>query len=151
MSPGKREVALDHLGADAFLVSRDRATPSRCDGGGGHHGWRHRYGVGGPPGRATAGAGEAEGTDGGSRHPERTLELPALAIVASGKRVAGSGGDAVVECQAMLNFAGEQVIVADVEVVRMDDVDAAIQRHEGNDVRYRFLADVAGSRLPAAA
>lgn len=74
--------------------------------------------------------------------------MPALAVVVAGaKRVAGRGG--VAECQAMLDFAGEYGIVADVEVVgmAMDYVNTAIEHLERNNVRYRFVADVAGSLL----
>uniref|UniRef100_A0A0E0B2P0 Alcohol dehydrogenase-like C-terminal domain-containing protein n=1 Tax=Oryza glumipatula TaxID=40148 RepID=A0A0E0B2P0_9ORYZ len=45
----------------------------------------------------------------------------------------------------MLDFAGEHGIAADVEVVAMGDVNAALGRLERNDVRYRFVIDVAGT------
>ncbi|KAF8657649.1 hypothetical protein HU200_059800 [Digitaria exilis] len=83
--------------------------------------------------------------------PAKPLEVPAFSLVAGGKRVAGSGGGGIGECQAMQDFAGEHGITADVEVVGMDYVNTAIQRLERNDVRYRFVVDVAGSNLSAAA
>uniref|UniRef100_A0A0E0IJ12 cinnamyl-alcohol dehydrogenase n=1 Tax=Oryza nivara TaxID=4536 RepID=A0A0E0IJ12_ORYNI len=52
---------------------------------------------------------------------------------------------------AMLDFAGEHGIAADVEVVAMGDVNAALGRLERNDVRYRFVIDVAGTLHAAAA
>lgn len=82
--------------------------------------------------------------------PNKPLELPAYAIITGGKRVAGSGVGSVGDCQAMLDFAGEHGITADVEVVKMDYVNTAVERLERNDVRYRFVLDVAGS-LGAAA
>ena len=51
----------------------------------------------------------------------------------------------------MLDFAGEHGIAADIEVVGMDYVNTAIERLERNDVRYRFVVDVAGSHLDATA
>ena len=77
--------------------------------------------------------------------PSKPLELPAYAIIAGGKRVAGSGGGSMAECQAMLDFAADHSITADVEVVGMDYVNTAMERLERNDVRYRFVVDVAGS------
>ncbi|ONM54865.1 putative cinnamyl alcohol dehydrogenase 6 [Zea mays] len=79
--------------------------------------------------------------------PTKPLQVPAFSLVAGGKRVAGSAGGGVGECQAMLDFAGEHGITADVEVVGMDYVNTAIQRLERNDVRYRFVVDVAGSKI----
>uniref|UniRef100_A0A0E0QR53 cinnamyl-alcohol dehydrogenase n=1 Tax=Oryza rufipogon TaxID=4529 RepID=A0A0E0QR53_ORYRU len=51
------------------------------------------------------------------------------------------------DCQAMLDFAGEHGITAEVEVIKMDYVNTAMERLEKNDVRYRFVIDVAGSSL----
>ena len=34
-----------------------------------------------------------------------------------------------------------------IEVIKMDYVNKAIERLEKNDVRYRFVVDVAGSKL----
>jgi len=79
--------------------------------------------------------------------PSKPLELPAHAIVAGGKRVAGNGVGSITDCQAMLDFAGEHGIAADIEVVGMDYVNTAIERLE----RYRFVVDVAGSHLDATA
>ncbi|EAZ44657.1 hypothetical protein OsJ_29280 [Oryza sativa Japonica Group] len=132
-SPAKREEALERLGADAFLSSRDgkgmAAAAATMDGI-----------IDTPKGQmVVVGA------------PAAPLQLPAIAIIDGGKRVAGSGGGSVAECQAMLDFAGEHGIAADVEVVAMGDVNAALGRLERNDVRYRFVIDVAGTLHAAAA
>ncbi|GJN34058.1 hypothetical protein PR202_gb22695 [Eleusine coracana subsp. coracana] len=146
-SPEKRGEALDRLGADAFLVSRDegemKAAAGTMDGvidtvSAGH------------PVAPLLELLKPRGQMVVVGAPSKPLEVPALAIVAGGKRVAGSGGGGVAECQAMLEFAGEHGIVADVEVVGMDYVNTAIERLERNDVRYRFVVDVAGSMAPVA-
>ncbi|GJM98865.1 hypothetical protein PR202_ga15912 [Eleusine coracana subsp. coracana] len=49
---------------------------------------------------------------------------------------------------SVLNFAGEHSITVDVEVVGMDYVNTAIERLERNDVRYRFVVDVAAAAEP---
>ncbi|CAN6210671.1 unnamed protein product [Urochloa humidicola] len=147
-SPAKREEALGRLGADAFLASRDagqmRAAAGTMDGVIDTVSAGHRtvplLELLKPMGQmVVVGA------------PAEPLELPAHAVIAGGKRVAGNGVGSVAECQAMLDFAGEHGIFADVEVVGMDYVNTAIERLERNDVRYRFVVDVASSRLDGAA
>jgi D-arabinose 1-dehydrogenase-like Zn-dependent alcohol dehydrogenase len=147
-SPAKREEALERLGADAFLSSRDgegmAAAAATMDGiidtvSAGHP-LVPLLSLLKPKGQmVVVGA------------PAAPLQLPAIAIIDGGKRVAGSGGGSVAECQAMLDFAGEHGIAADVEVVAMGDVNAALGRLERNDVRYRFVIDVAGTLHAAAA
>nr|CAB3457003.1 unnamed protein product [Digitaria exilis] len=147
-SPSKREEALDRLGADAFLVSRDpdqmKAAASTMDGiidtVSAEHPVTELLELLKPMGQMVV-----------VGLPAKPLEVPAFSLVAGGKRVAGSGGGGIGECQAMQDFAGEHGITADVEVVGMDYVNTAIQRLERNDVRYRFVVDVAGSNLSAAA
>uniref|UniRef100_A0A0D3H6M2 cinnamyl-alcohol dehydrogenase n=1 Tax=Oryza barthii TaxID=65489 RepID=A0A0D3H6M2_9ORYZ len=75
------------------------------------------------------------------------LELPAYAIVPGGKGITGNCVGGIRDCQAMLDFAGEHGITAEVEVIKMDYVNTAMERLEKNDVRYRFVIDVAGSSL----
>ncbi|CAN6210679.1 unnamed protein product [Urochloa humidicola] len=143
-SPAKSEEALGRLGADAFLVSRDadqmRAAAGTMDGvidtvSAGHP-VAPLLELLKPMGQmVVVGA------------PAEPLQVPAFSLIGGGKRVAGSGGGGVGECLAMLDFAGEHGIVADVEVIGMDYVNTAIQRLERNDVRYRFVVDVAGSKL----
>ena len=82
--------------------------------------------------------------------PSTPLELPAYAFVPGGKGVAGNSVGSVGDCQAMLEFAGKHGIGAEVEVIKMDYVNTAIERLEKNDVRYRFVIDVAGSLGSAA-
>ncbi|KAL6655619.1 hypothetical protein ACP70R_006445 [Stipagrostis hirtigluma subsp. patula] len=141
-SPGKREEALDRLGADAFLVSRDpeemKAAASTMDGiidtvSAGH------------PIVPLLALLKPKGQMVVVGVPSKPLELPAVAIVIGGKRVAGNGVGSIADCQAMLDFAGKHGITADVEVIGMDYVNTAMERLERNDVRYRFVVDVAGS------
>ncbi|XP_037434400.1 probable cinnamyl alcohol dehydrogenase 8D [Triticum dicoccoides] len=147
-SPRKREEALERLGADAFLVSQDaeqmKAAAGTMDGiidtvSAGHP-LVPLLELLKPMGQMVAvGA------------PSEPLALPAYAIIGGGKRVAGNGVGSVSSCQAMLDFAGKHGITADVEVVKMDYVNTAIERLERNNVRYRFVIDVAGSQLGASA
>jgi len=77
--------------------------------------------------------------------PNKPLELPVYAIVPGGKGVAGNSIGSVGDCQAMLEFVGKHDIGAEVEVIKMDYVNTAMERLEKNDVRYRFVINVVGS------
>lgn len=46
------------------------------------------------------------------------------------------------ETQEMLNFAAEQSITADIEVIAIDYVNAAMDRLAKGNVRYRFVIDI---------
>jgi cinnamyl-alcohol dehydrogenase len=143
-SPGKRQEAVERLGADAFLLSHDpeqmKAAAGTMDGiidtvSAGHQ-IVPLLDLLAPMGQIVlVGA------------PSEPLELPAYAIVPGGKGVVGNSVGSIKDCQAMLDFAGKHGITADVEVVKMDYVNTAVQRLGRNDVRYRFVIDVAGSQL----
>ena len=47
----------------------------------------------------------------------------------------------------MLDFCKEKGLTSMIEIIKMDYVNKAIERLEKNDVRYRFVVDVAGSKL----
>jgi uncharacterized zinc-type alcohol dehydrogenase-like protein len=41
----------------------------------------------------------------------------------------------------MLDFCAEKGIVADIEMVRAQEIDAAYERMQKSDVKYRFVID----------
>jgi len=49
------------------------------------------------------------------------------------------------ESQDMIDFAAKHNITADIEVISMDYVNTAFERLEKNDVKYRFVIDVANT------
>lgn len=51
------------------------------------------------------------------------------------------------EMEEMLEFCKEKGLESMIEVVKMDYINKAFERLEKNDVRYRFVVDVAGSNL----
>lgn len=53
--------------------------------------------------------------------------------------------------EEMLEFCDKKKVRSMIEVVKMDYINEAFERLEKNDVRYRFVVDVAGSNLHAAA
>jgi uncharacterized zinc-type alcohol dehydrogenase-like protein len=60
------------------------------------------------------------------------------------KRLTSSGSGGRRWTQDLLDFCGEHGITADVEVVPAADVEVALDRLRRNDVRYRFVLDMAG-------
>jgi uncharacterized zinc-type alcohol dehydrogenase-like protein len=56
--------------------------------------------------------------------------------------VAGSAIGGIRETQEMLDFCAARGIVSDVEVIAIDQINAAYERMLRSDVRYRFVIDV---------
>ena len=69
--------------------------------------------------------------------------LNTMPMVLGRKSVAGSLIGGIPETQEMLNFCGEHGIVSDIETIRMQDINAAYTRMLKNDVKYRFVIDMA--------
>lgn len=63
------------------------------------------------------------------------------------KTISGSFIGSMEETQEILEFWALKGLTSLVEVVKMDYVNQAFERMERNDVRYRFVLDVAGSNL----
>ncbi|MEL1262955.1 NAD(P)-dependent alcohol dehydrogenase [Pseudoxanthomonas putridarboris] len=66
------------------------------------------------------------------------------------KRVSGSAIGGMAETQEMMDFCAEHGIVSDVEMVDIQDVNQAYERLLKNDVRYRFVIDMASLQKDAA-
>jgi uncharacterized zinc-type alcohol dehydrogenase-like protein len=64
-------------------------------------------------------------------------------MVLKRKAVAGSLIGGIAETQAMLDFCGQHGITADVELIAMQDINAAFDRMLKSDVKYRFVIDMA--------
>ncbi|MDN5760608.1 MAG: NAD(P)-dependent alcohol dehydrogenase, partial [Tomitella sp.] len=72
-----------------------------------------------------------------------TISLSTLELLRGRKRLssAGSGGHRLT--QDLLDFCGRHGVVADVEVMPARNADEALTRLARNDVRYRFVLDMA--------
>ncbi len=64
-------------------------------------------------------------------------------LIMGRKRVAGSLIGGIKETQEMLDFCGEHNIVSDVEMIDIKDINKAYRRVMDNDVKYRFVIDMA--------
>ena len=57
--------------------------------------------------------------------------------------VSGSGVGGIAQTQEMLDLCAEKGILAECEVIAMDGINAAFERMEKGDVKYRFVIDMA--------
>jgi uncharacterized zinc-type alcohol dehydrogenase-like protein len=64
-------------------------------------------------------------------------------LVLGRKSVAGSLIGGITETQEMLDFCGEHGIASDIEVIKIQDINAAYERMLTSDVKYRFVIDMA--------
>jgi alcohol dehydrogenase (NADP+) len=78
--------------------------------------------------------------------PPKPAEVPAFAVIARRRSIAGSLVGGIAETQEMLDFCNERGIVADVETIPIQQIDVAYDRMLKGDVRYRFSIDMASLR-----
>jgi uncharacterized zinc-type alcohol dehydrogenase-like protein len=76
--------------------------------------------------------------------PSEPHPSPSVMQLIGGRRsLAGSPIGGIAETQEMLDFCAEHRIVADVETIRMAEIDDAYERMLRGDVRFRFVIDMA--------
>jgi uncharacterized zinc-type alcohol dehydrogenase-like protein len=69
--------------------------------------------------------------------------LNSAPLVLGRKSVAGSLIGGIAETQEMLDFCGEHGITSDIEVIKIQEINAAYERMLKSDVKYRFVIDMA--------
>ncbi len=75
--------------------------------------------------------------------PEKPAPISAFNLLVGRKRLAGSIIGGIRETQEMLDFCAANKIVADVEVIPIQDINKAYDRLLKSDVKYRFSIDMA--------
>ncbi|WP_304488661.1 NAD(P)-dependent alcohol dehydrogenase [Dyadobacter sp. CY312] len=75
--------------------------------------------------------------------PEHPLPVAAFSVIMGRKSFAGSMIGGIAETQEMLDFCGEHNIVADIEMIDMNQINDAYERLLKGDVKYRFVIDMA--------
>jgi alcohol dehydrogenase (NADP+) len=75
--------------------------------------------------------------------PEKAIPVSALSLVVGRRSLSGSLMGSIKETQEMLDFCSEHGIIADIEIIKIQEINAAYERMEKNDVRYRFVIDIA--------
>jgi uncharacterized zinc-type alcohol dehydrogenase-like protein len=138
-SPGKKADA-KKLGAKDFILTTDKEALSR------HAGSldfilstvaaKHDLGV-------PLGLLKTDGTLIMVGVPENPLEFHPGGIIMQRKKIGGSLVGGTRETQEMLNFCGKHKIMADVELIKIQQVNEAYDRTVRGDVKYRFVIDMA--------
>jgi uncharacterized zinc-type alcohol dehydrogenase-like protein len=75
--------------------------------------------------------------------PNEPLPVSAFALLFGRRSLSGSLIGGIAETQEMLDFCGEHGITADVEVIPIQEINAAYERMLRSDVKYRFAIDMA--------
>ena len=76
--------------------------------------------------------------------PEDPHPSPSVGMLIFGRRsIAGSLIGGIRETQEMLDFCAQHGIVADIEMIRAEQINEAYERMVRSDVKYRFVIDIA--------
>jgi uncharacterized zinc-type alcohol dehydrogenase-like protein len=82
--------------------------------------------------------------------PAQPHPSPAVfSLIAARHSLTGSSIGGIAETQEMLDFCAEHGVTSDVEMIEMDEIDAAYERMLAGDVKFRFVIDM--ESMPAAA
>ncbi|KAK3004713.1 hypothetical protein RJ639_018921 [Escallonia herrerae] len=138
------EEALKHLGADAFLVS---SNPAETEGASNSIDYILDTVPAGHPLQAYVSVLKIEGKIFILGAAPKPLEFDANDMILGKKTITGSFIGSMHKTEEILEFWEEKGLKTMIEVVKMDYVNKAFERMERNDVRYRFVLDVAGSNL----
>ena len=74
--------------------------------------------------------------------PEHPVPVHAFSLIPGRKSISGSTIGSIRETQEMLDFCSQHDIVAEIETIRIQDVNEAYERVLNSDVRYRFVIDM---------
>uniref|UniRef100_A0A0E0QGL5 cinnamyl-alcohol dehydrogenase n=1 Tax=Oryza rufipogon TaxID=4529 RepID=A0A0E0QGL5_ORYRU len=138
-SPGKRQEALERLGADAFVVSKNADEMNAATGT--MDGIINTVSANIPI-APLLGLLKPNGKMILVGLPEKPMEIPPFALVASNKTLAGSCIGGMADTQEMIDLAAKHGVTAEIEVIGADYVNTAMERLAKADVRYRFVIDI---------
>lgn len=74
--------------------------------------------------------------------PPQPAQVHAFSLIGGRRRLAGSLIGGIKETQEMLDFCAKNKVLSDVEVIPVDQVDAAYERTIKGQVKYRFVIDL---------
>ena len=75
--------------------------------------------------------------------PEQPLPVAAFSLIPLRRSFAGSTIGSIAETQEMLDFCGKHNIVADIEMIDIQQINEAYERLLKGEVKYRFVIDMA--------
>ena len=78
--------------------------------------------------------------------PPMPLPVLSFGLLFGRHQLAGSGIGGIRETQEMLDFCAEHGITADIELIRIQQINEAYERLLKSDVKYRFVIDMASLR-----
>ena len=76
--------------------------------------------------------------------PGKPAAVSAGDLAAKRRHLTGSAIGGIRETQEMFNYCAEKNIVSDIEIVQPAQINEAYKRLAANDVKYRFVIDIAG-------
>ncbi|KAJ8439802.1 hypothetical protein Cgig2_029062 [Carnegiea gigantea] len=143
-SPSKEREAKHRLGADDFIVSTDatqmqakkRSLDFILDTVSAHH-------CLGPMLELL----KVNGTLVLVGAPDKPIDLPSFPLIFGKRAVKGSMTGGIRETQEMMDVCGKHGITCEIELVTPDKINQSLQRLAKNDVRYRFVIDIASSHM----
>ncbi|MES0076678.1 NAD(P)-dependent alcohol dehydrogenase [Mesorhizobium sp. M0058] len=74
--------------------------------------------------------------------PKGPLAVDALKLMSRRRSFAGSQVGGIAETQEMLDFCGKHSIAADIEIIKIQEIEHAFSRMLKSDVKYRFVIDM---------
>jgi uncharacterized zinc-type alcohol dehydrogenase-like protein len=74
--------------------------------------------------------------------PEKPLPVAVFGLIMGRRSFSGSCIGGIAETQEMLDFCGQHKIIADVEVISIQQINEAFERMVKSDVKYRFSIDM---------
>ncbi|GMI91349.1 cinnamyl alcohol dehydrogenase 9 [Hibiscus trionum] len=77
--------------------------------------------------------------------PDRPMDLPSFPLIFGKRAVKGSMTGSMKETQEMMDVCGKLNITCDIELIKPDQINEALDRLARSDVRYRFVIDIAGN------
>ena len=75
--------------------------------------------------------------------PEELLPVDVFGLIFKRRSLAGSAIGGIRETQEMLDFCAEHGVAADVELIKIQQINEAYERLLRGDVKYRFVIDIA--------
>lgn len=81
--------------------------------------------------------------------PEHPLPVAVFNLLLPRRNFAGSAIGGIAETQEMLDFCGQHGIVSDIELIPIQKINEAWDRLLKQDVKYRFVIDMASLKSPA--
>ncbi|KAJ8544683.1 hypothetical protein K7X08_017266 [Anisodus acutangulus] len=76
--------------------------------------------------------------------PDKPIDLPAFPMIFGKRTVKGSMIGSIQETQEMMDLCGKHNILSDIEIISTDQINEGLDRLVKNDVKYRFVIDIAG-------